>query len=152
MDARAGTYAPPSKSEYDEFAEFLRYKNASKYTVLSLADDEASGEADRVEVGLRGGKTEFVIDTGSALNTISQYAYERLERATPLEPFTTQYFGYKSRLPIPFLGKFDADVSFRGTWTRATFVVVEGENLFSKRTCVELGVVSIAKPIAALSC
>ena len=88
------------------------------------------------------GSVLFNVDTGSQVDIVDEYTFQKLPFKPRLEKCSTSLFGYSSEIPIKTLGQFTTRVLHKGVYKCTTFLVTAGNagNLLSYKSAVKLGV------------
>jgi hypothetical protein len=91
-------------------------------------------------INVYGTGIDFKIDTGAAVNIIDEVGFRMLKPTPRLLKDVTPTFGYSSSEPLPTLGRFTADASYKNRNVLAEFYVMRGNHgrLLSCKTSQDL--------------
>ena len=82
----------------------------------------------------------IMADSGASINILDENEYHRLTNGPKLEPSSVKIYGYRSKVPLRVLGKFDTTLESETKKLNAKLYVVEGSggSLLSWKTSQEL--------------
>ena len=142
----------------EEYAEFMRYKEACNYGLYAIntseerADDSRlqrpgirTNRGPRADLSINADLCTFLIDTASPINVVNERVFNSWSVKPTLEPCRTRFYGYNWDAPLPVLGEFTAEIGFRDQLEAAKFILIRGEaeSLISFDTARRLGVILI---------
>lgn len=123
--------SPGSSSSDDAYVFVVKTANTAKLpqTHIELCDTNISA----------------LIDSGAAVNILSETTYKSLVQPPELRPSNIQIFSYGSKQALPILGTFTCTLKSRSDITRGTFYVIPGNgcSLLSYQTAEELNLIRI---------
>ena len=105
----------------------------------------------RSAVTVNGQCVELLIDSGSNVNLLDKFTFDRIGTNLILRAVTKKIHSYGSNEPLPVLWKVTADVVSGKKLISATFYIVEGIHgcLLGYDTCTELGLLHITNAVSS---
>ena len=109
--------------------------------------------ANHVMLNVGGVDTRMLVDSGSSVNLIDKARWEQLKQqrvnCKTQKEVNKELYVYGSKVPLPLLGTFTANISVPGKEVEAEVVVIdgEGEALLGSQTATELGILKIERPV-----
>ena len=135
----------------EEYAEFLRYKQAVNYGVFAVSSSASNQERSRfrrndgprAKILIQNEICSFLVDTGSPINVVDERTFNSWSAKPKLDACNTRYFGYNSKSPLPIRGQFTTEIQFKNRKIQAGFIVIEGEAecLISFKTACGLSII-----------
>ena len=92
----------------EEYAEFMRFKQASSFgpNAVGASASRHRNDGPRAEIILGNETCSFLVDTGSPINVIDEQTFNSWDTRPKLELCSSRYYGYNSTTPLPIRGQF----------------------------------------------
>ncbi len=142
-----------------EYAEYLRYKEAVKYNCVGAITTDAASTVQYIKLSI-GPKTTLRIQSADTdvrlmidtVNVLDEETYHAMMMKPKLEVCCTRFYGYTSSSPLNLLGQFDADVQLGQRMVKCYFVVIKGRHdcLLSYGNAVELELINFGPSVNAI--
>ena len=106
----------------------------------------------RSAVTVNGECIELFIASGSNINLLDKFTFDRIGNNLILRAVTKKIHSYGSNEPLPILGKVTGDVVSGKKLKSATFYIVEGSHgcLLGYDSCTELGLLHITNAVSSI--
>ena len=93
--------------------------------------------------------TTFLIDTGASVNIMNAKTFDNLTNKPNLETASTLIYAFGSDIPLPVIGVFQTDITYKTNTTNASFYVIDSDskhtkNLLSSQTAQNLNIIKFA--------
>ena len=152
--AQTGTKSGSSKihldaQEYDEYQRYKRWSEWEDYNGMNMVLDgyKSTDPNTLTKVSINGSLIKVMVDTGAAVNAISELVYNGLANKPKLNQLVSPIYGFGNpSTPLKTLGVFNTNLGWKSSVVDATVVVMSGnkhQNLIGRRTAVELGMVTL---------
>ncbi len=138
-------------NDEDMAYESKQQQSFKEFTFAISQRDQVAPRTPRTRVNLRGRQVDFVVDTGSSLNIIDIEEYNKLDERPALNAPICNAYGFNSKKPINFLGRFKTRLEKNGHHTDTEVHVLKyvssSPNLMSYATASALGLIKIVSSI-----
>lgn len=126
-----------------------RVEQSSDSDDQAFAVQRVNSKAPRVKVSLNDHSIEFIVDTGATVNIISQEKYNAMPNKPTLSSPVPKVFAYGSKTELHLLGKFTAQMVYKGIKLQDTILVTLSKSPLCFKSAEALGLVSIVYKVAS---
>ena len=126
-----------------------RDSSSSDDQYVFSVNGEACPKHPRTSILLNDVQVEVLIDSGAAVNIISENIYNMLKPQPEMKVANIKIFSYGSKHALPIMGVFECSVKAKDRNTQATFYVLKGSghSLLSYDTASKLGLIQIINAV-----